>query len=142
MTEKGHVKPSEPKHTNRTEPTEATRVTEPAALSSPAFPQRLARLTPGWRTIRGRVAVVLAVPTCLLLVLTGLAVADRGTDWAAARETRDRVDVVLGVQALVHELQRERGLTNGLLGGADEYRDDLAAQRERSDSARAGLTAV
>ncbi|MFD7320634.1 nitrate- and nitrite sensing domain-containing protein [Streptomyces sp. NPDC059875] len=101
--------------------------------------RRLARLTPGWRTIRGRVAVVLAVPTCLLLVVTGLAVADRAGDWAAARETRDRVDRVLAVQALVHELQRERGLSNGLLGGARQYRDDLDAQRARSDTARAAL---
>ncbi|WP_175439020.1 sensor histidine kinase [Streptomyces vilmorinianum] len=100
---------------------------------------RLARLTPGWSTIRGRVTVVLAVPTCLLLVLTGLAVADRAADWAAARETRDRVDRVLAVQALVHELQRERGLSNGLLGGARQYRDDLDAQRARSDTARAAL---
>ena len=101
--------------------------------------RRLARLTPGWRTIRGRVTVVLAVPTCLLLVLTGLAVADRAGDWAAARETHDRVDRVLAVQALVHELQRERGLSNGLLGGARQYRDDLDAQRTRSDTARTAL---
>ncbi|MEU6879417.1 nitrate- and nitrite sensing domain-containing protein [Streptomyces sp. NPDC046712] len=101
--------------------------------------RHLTRLTPGWRTIRGRVTVVLAVPTCLLLVLTGLAVADRAGDWAAARETRDRVDRVLTVQALVHELQRERGLSNGLLGGARQYRDDLDAQRARSDTARAAL---
>ncbi|MFE5483738.1 nitrate- and nitrite sensing domain-containing protein [Streptomyces sp. NPDC056527] len=101
--------------------------------------RHLARLTPGWRTIRGRVTVVLAVPTCLLLVLTGLAVADRAGDWAAARETHDRVDRVLAVQALVHELQRERGLGNGLLGGARQYRDDLDAQRARSDTARTAL---
>ncbi|WP_329119435.1 sensor histidine kinase [Streptomyces sp. NBC_01353] len=101
--------------------------------------RHLARLTPGWRTIRGRVTVVLAVPTCLLLVLTGLAVADRAGDWAAARETHDRVDRVLAVQALVHELQRERGLSNGLLGGARQYRDDLDVQRARSDTARTTL---
>ncbi|MGP3980911.1 nitrate- and nitrite sensing domain-containing protein [Streptomyces sp. KR80] len=100
------------------------------------------RLLPGWSTIRGRVAVVLAVPTCLLLVLTGLAVADRAADWSAAEVTRDRVDLVLQVQALVHELQRERGLTNGLLGGAKEYRDDVAQQREHSDRARVDLAAA
>ncbi|MET8682063.1 nitrate- and nitrite sensing domain-containing protein [Streptomyces sp. NPDC004647] len=103
---------------------------------------RFALSLPGWNTIRGRVAVVLAVPTCLLLVLTGLAVADRGADWAAARETRGQVDLVLQVQALVHELQRERGLTNGLLGGARQYRDDVTEQRERSDQARTDLAAL
>jgi hypothetical protein len=36
---------------------------------------------PAWRSIRGRVAVVLAVPTCLLLVLTGAEVTERAHDW-------------------------------------------------------------
>lgn len=103
---------------------------------------RITRALPGWKTIRGRVAVVLAVPTCLLLVLTGLAVADRAADWSAAREARERVDLVLQVQALVHDLQRERGLTNGLLGGAGQYRDDVDGQRLRSDKARADLAAL
>lgn len=94
---------------------------------------------PGWGSIRGRVAIVLAVPTCLLLVVTGLGVADRASDWSAARETAGRVELVLKAQGLVRELQRERGLTNGLLGGAAEYRDDVDAQRARTDTARTGF---
>jgi signal transduction histidine kinase len=87
-------------------------------------------------------AVVLAVPTCLLLALTGLGVADRADDWSAASETEAQVGVLLRVQDLVQELQRERGLTNGLLGGAKEYRDEVGAQRDRTDDARAQLTAA
>ncbi|NBM15167.1 nitrate- and nitrite sensing domain-containing protein [Streptomyces sp. GC420] len=87
-------------------------------------------------------AVVLAVPTCLLLALVGLGVADRAADWSAARSTESEVGVLLRVQALVRELQRERGLTNGLLAGAEEYRDEVAAQRQRTDEARAGLRAA
>ncbi|MEU3922657.1 nitrate- and nitrite sensing domain-containing protein [Streptomyces sp. NPDC029004] len=94
---------------------------------------------PGWGSIRGRVAIVLAVPTCLLLVVTGLGVADRASDWSAAHETAGRVELVLKAQGLVRELQRERGLTNGLLGGAAEYRDDVEAQRARTDTARTGF---
>ncbi|MEU4997100.1 nitrate- and nitrite sensing domain-containing protein [Streptomyces sp. NPDC021622] len=101
-----------------------------------------ARALPGWGSIRGRVAVVLAVPTCLLLALTGLGVADRAGDWSAARETGDQVAVLLRAQDLVRELQRERGLTNGLLGGARQYRDDVAAQRKRTDDARSELRAM
>ncbi|MEV0375144.1 nitrate- and nitrite sensing domain-containing protein [Streptomyces sp. NPDC050636] len=97
---------------------------------------------PGWRTIRGRVAIVLAVPTCLLLVVTGLGVADRAADWSAARETAGRVELVLKAQDLVRELQRERGLTNGLLGGAAAYRDDVAAQRARTDTTLTGFDAL
>ncbi|TJZ44466.1 histidine kinase [Streptomyces piniterrae] len=97
---------------------------------------------PGWHSIRGRMAIVLAVPTCLLLVVTGLGVADRAADWSAGRETADRVELVLKAQDLVRELQRERGLTNGLLGGATAYRDDVAAQRARTDAARTGFDAL
>jgi signal transduction histidine kinase len=97
---------------------------------------------PGWNSIRGRMAIVLAVPTCLLLALMGLGVADRAADWSAARETEAQVGVLLRVQDLVREVQRERGLTNGMLGGAEEYRDDVAAQRERTDGAQEKLRAV
>jgi signal transduction histidine kinase len=94
---------------------------------------------PAWRSIRGRVAVVLAVPTCLLLVLTGTEVAERADDWFEARDTTERVDLLLDVQTLVRELQRERGLTNGLLGGEADYRAELDGTRARTDTARQAL---
>ncbi|RPF36221.1 nitrate- and nitrite sensing domain-containing protein [Streptomyces sp. TLI_185] len=97
---------------------------------------------PGWNSIRGRMAIVLAVPTCLLLALTGLGVAGRASDWSAARATEAHVGVLLRVQDVVREVQRERGLTNGLLGGAEEYRDDVRKQRERTDAAEEKLTAA
>ncbi|MGW3727773.1 sensor histidine kinase [Streptomyces sp. NPDC000851] len=97
---------------------------------------------PGWGSIRGRMAIVLAVPTCLLLALTGLGVADRAHDWSAARATESQVGILLREQDLVRELQRERGLTNGLLSGAEQYRDDVRRQRARTDDARASLRAA
>ncbi|MGK5531623.1 nitrate- and nitrite sensing domain-containing protein [Streptomyces sp. URMC 129] len=99
-------------------------------------PTRLA----AWRTIRGRVTTVLAVPTCLLLVLTGAGVVDRTGDWLAARDAAERVERVLDIHALVRELQRERGLTSGVLGGAEEYRAELTATRARTDEARRALS--
>ncbi|WP_206314829.1 nitrate- and nitrite sensing domain-containing protein, partial [Streptomyces coryli] len=100
-------------------------------------PFTLRRLTP--HTIRGRVAIVLAVPTCLLLMLTGYGVADRAADAGRAGQSAERVGLVLDVQALVRELQRERGLTNGLLGGEDSYAAKLRTQRDRADAARRRL---
>ncbi|NUP24956.1 MAG: sensor histidine kinase [Streptomyces sp.] len=87
-------------------------------------------------------AIVLAVPTCLLLTLIGLGVADRAADWSAARATEAQVGVLLRAQGLVREVQRERGLTNGLLGGEKGYRDDVVAQRGRTDEARDALRAA
>ncbi len=97
---------------------------------------------PGWNSIRGRMAIVLAVPTCLLLALIGLGAADRAADWSDARATEAHVGVLLRVQDLVHEVQRERGLTSGLLGGAQEYRDDVRTQRDRTEKAREELRTV
>lgn len=97
------------------------------------------RPVPGWRSIRGRVAVVITVPVCMLLAVTGLAVDGRTEALGDARTTRAEVDLSLRVQALVHQMQRERGLTNGLLGGRKAFLPELAATRERVDAALAGM---
>ncbi|MFE7271168.1 nitrate- and nitrite sensing domain-containing protein [Streptomyces sp. NPDC057623] len=101
--------------------------------SGPTAPGR--RPMPGWRSVRGRVAVVITVPVCLLLTVAGLAVYGRAEALGDARTTRAEVGLSLRVQALVHQLQRERGLTNGLLGGGEGFRTPLAATRERVDTA-------
>ncbi|CCK29428.1 hypothetical protein BN159_5049 [Streptomyces davaonensis JCM 4913] len=93
------------------------------------------RPVPGWGSIKGRVAVVITVPICLLLAVAGLAVHGRAEALGDARATRAEVGLSLRVQALVHQLQRERGLTNGLLGGEDRFRTPLATTRERVDTA-------
>ncbi|MGY1498612.1 nitrate- and nitrite sensing domain-containing protein [Streptomyces sp. QTS52] len=80
-------------------------------------------------------AVVITVPICLLLTVAGLAVYGRAEALGDARTTRAEVGLSLRVQALVHQLQRERGLTNGLLGGEKSYRTPLTATRQRVDTA-------
>ncbi|MFF4657506.1 nitrate- and nitrite sensing domain-containing protein [Streptomyces sp. NPDC001381] len=90
---------------------------------------------PGWRSIRGRVAVVVTVPVCLLLTVAGLAVYGRAEALGDARATRAEVGLSLRIQGLVHQLQRERGLTNGLLGGEEQFRPLLATTREHVDTA-------
>ncbi|MFJ9865867.1 nitrate- and nitrite sensing domain-containing protein [Streptomyces sp. NPDC101165] len=79
-------------------------------------------------------AVVVTVPICLLLAVAGLAVHDRVEDLGDARTTRAEVGLSLRIQALVHQLQRERGLTNGLLGGEKAFRPTLDATRTRVDT--------
>ncbi|MCD9875421.1 sensor histidine kinase [Streptomyces guryensis] len=97
---------------------------------------------PGWGSIRGRVAVVITVPICLLLAVAGVAVDGRAEALSDARTTRAEVGLSLRIQTLVHQLQRERGLTNGLLGGEKGFRPSLAATRKRVDTALRGESAV
>ncbi|WP_405894543.1 nitrate- and nitrite sensing domain-containing protein [Streptomyces sp. NBC_00104] len=84
-------------------------------------------------------AVVITVPICLLLAVAGLAMYGRAEALGDARTTRAEVGLSLRVQALVHQLQRERGLTNGLLGGEESFRTPLAATRKRVDTALRGM---
>lgn len=97
------------------------------------------RPMPGWRSISSRVAVVITVPVCLLLAVAGLAVHGRAEALGDARTTRAEVGLSLRIQALVHQLQRERGLTNGLLGGEEQFRPPLAATRKHVDTALRGM---
>ncbi|WP_327724222.1 nitrate- and nitrite sensing domain-containing protein [Streptomyces europaeiscabiei] len=83
--------------------------------------------------------VVITVPICLLLAVAGLSMYDRAEALGDARTTRAEVGLSLRVQALVHQLQRERGLTNGLLGGEESFRTPLAATRKRVDTALRGM---
>ena len=83
--------------------------------------------------------MVITVPICLLLAVAGVAVDGRADALGDARTTRAEVGLSLRIQALVHQLQRERGLTNGLLGGEKGFRPSLTATRERVDTALHGL---
>jgi len=96
----------------------------------------------GWlrpRTIRGRAVQLLVLPLAIVVVLLSVMVAGQFRGYRAAGDTAGAVRLSLAVQDLVHELQRERGLTLGLLGGASGFRGELAAQRGRVDAARQAL---
>ena len=86
--------------------------------------------------IAQKLALVLALPVALLLAFGGVEAARRAS---SAREL-SRLNAILAVDvrigALVHELQRERGLSN--LGDAVRLR----AQRTLTDQRRAELDAV
>lgn len=99
--------------------------------------RRMRRLRP--YTIRGRVVQLLAPPLALVVVLVGIMVADKFRAYGAARDTASAVRLSLAVQDLVHELQRERGLTAGLLGGEVGYRNELTAQRSQVNATQRTL---
>lgn len=88
------------------------------------------------RSIRARLLQILAVPTGALMVIAGIGVVTQAGNNQQADTTVASVRLVLVAQGLVHELQRERGLTNGLLGGQEEYATDVDQQRVRADAAR------
>ncbi|WP_269821591.1 sensor histidine kinase [Nocardia yamanashiensis] len=71
----------------------------------------------------------------LVLALLGLIIAGEVQKYRDTGATAHSVDLALAAQDLVHEVQRERGLTNGLLGGDNSLRDSVTAQRAAVDAA-------
>ncbi|GJF29927.1 hypothetical protein KNE206_26270 [Kitasatospora sp. NE20-6] len=91
---------------------------------------------PTLRSIRHRLALLLVLPTGALVVLGAAGTAAQAGRYADAGRTGDRVALVAATEEFVHQLQRERGLTAGLLGGEESFRDRLGPQRTAADQAR------
>jgi len=92
---------------------------------------------PSGGTIRRRIARTLALPVVAALVLLGVIAVIEVDDYRDAAATAQAVTLDLAVQGLVQELQTERGLTAGLLGGNVGFRPEMAPARQRVDDQRA-----
>lgn len=78
---------------------------------------------------------MVAGPLLLSLILLSVSMVGQFQVSAAASETSAAVDATLSVQELIHHLQRERGLTNGILSGETSYRSALRSERRSTDTA-------
>ncbi|MFI7540953.1 nitrate- and nitrite sensing domain-containing protein [Actinoplanes sp. NPDC049599] len=88
-------------------------------------------------SIRRRVVRTLTLPVVAVLVLLGVITVTEVDNYRTAAASARAVTLVLAVQDLVQELQTERGLTAGLLGGNVGFRAELAPARKRVDDQRA-----
>src|SRR5690349_4911044 len=93
----------------------------------------------GGGTIRRRVARILALPAVVVLLLLSLVAAGQIQDFRDSQATSNSVTLALAVQDLVHELQTERGVTAGVLGGNDSFRAELKPARTAVDKQRAAV---
>ncbi|MEV0080283.1 ATP-binding protein [Nocardia neocaledoniensis] len=91
------------------------------------------------RTIAGQLGRILAVSLVLVLVLLGLTMASQVAAYRRSGETVDAVALALLAQDLVHQAQRERGLSNGLLGGDERLGQPVTDQRAETDAALRAL---
>ncbi|MGS2810252.1 nitrate- and nitrite sensing domain-containing protein [Nocardia sp. MW-W600-9] len=94
------------------------------------------------RTISGQLARILAVSLVLVLALLGLTMAGQISAFRRSGETVDAVAVALAAQDLVHQVQRERGLSNGLLGGDPRLVQPVTDQRADTDAALRNLAGI
>lgn len=90
-------------------------------------------------TIRTRLLRILILALAVLLALLGLAAAEQISAYRNASATADNARLEITLQGLVHELQKERGLTTGYVGGVKQFSAKLPAQRKATDAAREQL---
>ncbi|MEV6691968.1 nitrate- and nitrite sensing domain-containing protein [Micromonospora sp. NPDC051196] len=93
-------------------------------------------------TIRSRLVGIIGLPVVAVLLLLGFVTYIEVSGFRAVRAASESVDLALVVQDLTQELQTERGLTAGLLGGNAGFRDDMASARERVDQRRLAVEAA
>lgn len=84
--------------------------------------------------IRYKLLLLLVLPLLGLVVFSVREVADKYDTMQNIAATRTLTELAVRAGALVHELQKERGLSSGYINSqGGRFRDDLARQRERVD---------
>lgn len=91
------------------------------------------------RTIGGQLTRILALALILVLALLGVTVYRELSDYRESNDTVKAVSLALSVQDLTNQIQRELGLSNGLLGGDNRLQQPLLDQRGKVDSALATI---
>jgi signal transduction histidine kinase len=94
------------------------------------------------RSIRAKLIRILVVSLALVLVLLGFLITNEAGNYTAATQTSRVVTVALRVQDAVQQLQKERALTNGLLGGGTQFQAQIVPQRAQTDLALSALDQV
>ncbi|HMX15919.1 MAG TPA: nitrate- and nitrite sensing domain-containing protein, partial [Rhodocyclaceae bacterium] len=84
--------------------------------------------------LRTKLLVMVAIPLLGMLWVSAWNTVEKGILARDMARLQGLVDVSTAIGALVHELQKERGMSAGFLGskGAN-FRDELTAQRKNSD---------
>src|SRR5919198_2912327 len=84
--------------------------------------------------IRSKLAAILLVPLAAVIVLSSIGIGSRGNQAGKASRAQNVSEFAVTLTALVHELQKERSLAAGYVGGgkSNGY-SDLAAQWENVD---------
>ncbi|MFE2419937.1 nitrate- and nitrite sensing domain-containing protein [Streptomyces hokutonensis] len=90
-------------------------------------------------SIRARLLRILVLALAVLLALLGIAATEQISAYRNASATADNARLEITLQGLVHELQKERGLTTGYVGGVRQFSAKLPAQRKATDAARRQL---
>ncbi len=90
--------------------------------------------------VRTRILVASLIPTILAVCVAAVLISGKYNVVKEMGQMAALADYAVQVGNLVHELQRERGLTALFLGGDPDVQARLAEQREKADRQRAAVT--
>ncbi len=86
--------------------------------------------------LRTKILAIVALPCFALGLLAAILVAQSYQQMTQARQVQTAVQYAPVISALVHELQKERGLSAGYIGSRGErFASDLSGQRRATDDA-------
>ena len=87
-----------------------------------------------------RISLALILPVTGLVLFSGLVVMEKRETATDMAELQELADMAPEISALVHEMQKERGLSAGMIGSkGKKFRDRLASQRTETDGKRGDL---
>ena len=124
---------------------QALKVREPAGEIKHGPPRRRGRI---WNsvvapvTIRAKLIRILLIALALVMSLTGVVAAQQLSTDRQASSTVQEVKVLISLQSFVHEMQKERGLSDGVASGTSSFWPQLRVQRKATDAKLAAVQAL
>lgn len=87
-----------------------------------------------------KLLLILLLPLLGLLVFAARDIADKNSSLQKMHKTKALTALAVSTSGLIHELQKERGMTAGFIASKGEkFKGELAKQREETDGARKKL---
>ena len=86
------------------------------------------------RTIRGRLARIIALPLVAVVVLLTIVTVNYTSAYQTAQRTTQGIRLLVESENLVHDLQEERGVVSGVLAGDVSFKTELNSARTDVDN--------
>lgn len=88
------------------------------------------------RGIRDKLLIFIAIPIISILFFSFFGISDKYQQYVNSKNTQSFLSIVVKLDDLVHELQKERGISTGLVeANSTFFQNDIPSQRELTDKA-------
>ena len=85
--------------------------------------------------IRGKLLMFITIPIFTILLFAFYGISDQFQRYTNSKNTQHFFSLMITLDDLVHELQKERGISAGLIKTGEEFQEAIFLQREKTDQA-------